>query len=133
MNNEILDDCKSFAEKHRGKNKKSGPNWSTIIIFTKLFDEAFRLDHRVDFLEEYITDFKKAEKKLRDLYPRAFKLIMKEKPFIVVAIDEPYFKKVYELIRSDEMKKGTWREEDECSFLFCVEQNQQILEGQVND
>ena len=51
MNNEILDDCKSFAEIHRGKNKKSGPHWSTIIRFSKLFDEAVRLQQKVDELE----------------------------------------------------------------------------------
>jgi hypothetical protein len=42
-NNEILNDCSWFAEKHRGKNKQSGAHWSTIIRFPKLFDEAVRL------------------------------------------------------------------------------------------
>ena len=56
-NNEILNDCSWFAEKHRGKNKTSGPHWSTIIRFTKLFDEAARLQQRVDTLEAYIADY----------------------------------------------------------------------------
>ena len=56
-NNELLNDCAWFAEKHRGKNKQSGPHWSTIIRFTKLFDEAARLQQRVDTLEAYIDDF----------------------------------------------------------------------------
>jgi thioesterase domain-containing protein len=56
-NNEILNDCSWFAEKHRGKNKLSGAHWSTIIRFTKLFDEAARLQQRVDTLEAYIADY----------------------------------------------------------------------------
>ena len=56
-NNEILNDCSWFAEKHRGKNKQSGAHWSTIIRFTKLFDEATRLQQRVDTLETYIADY----------------------------------------------------------------------------
>lgn len=56
-NNEILNDCAWFAEKYRGKNKQSGPHWSTIIRFTPLFDEATRLQQRVDTLEAYISDF----------------------------------------------------------------------------
>ena len=56
-NNEILNDCSWFAEKHRGKNKQSGPHWSTIIRFTKLFDEAARLQQRVDTLEAYVADY----------------------------------------------------------------------------
>lgn len=51
MDNEIIDDCKYFAEKHRGTNKQSGPYWSTIIRFPKLFDEAVRLLQKVDELE----------------------------------------------------------------------------------
>ena len=55
-NNEILNDCSWFAEKHRGKNKQSGPHWSTIIRFTPLFDEAARLQQRVDALEAIIFE-----------------------------------------------------------------------------
>lgn len=56
-NNEILNDCSWFADKHRGKNKQSGPYWSTIIRFPKLYDEAARLQKRVDTLEAYIDEF----------------------------------------------------------------------------
>jgi len=50
-NNELLNDCAWFAEKHRGKNKQSGAHWSTIIRFPKLFDEAVRLQKRIAELE----------------------------------------------------------------------------------
>ena len=53
MKNEILDDCKLFADKHRGRNKRSGPHWSTIIRFPKLYDEAVRLEKRGEYLEQY--------------------------------------------------------------------------------
>ena len=46
-NNETLNNCAWFAEKHRGKNKQSGAHWSTIIRFTPLFDEAVRLQNQV--------------------------------------------------------------------------------------
>jgi len=54
MNNEVLNDCAWFAEKHRGKNKTSGPHWSTIIRFTPLFDEAVRLQEENERLRETI-------------------------------------------------------------------------------
>ena len=50
--NEILNDCYPFAERHRGKCRTSGPHWSTIIRFVKLFDEAVRLQERVQELEQ---------------------------------------------------------------------------------
>jgi len=57
VDNEILNDCKWYADKHRGKNVKSGPHWSTIIRFPILFDEAVRLRERVDTLEKCISDY----------------------------------------------------------------------------
>ena len=63
-NNELLNDCAWFAEKHRGKNKQSGAHWSTIIRFPKLFDEAVRLQQRVDTLEAYIADYAKDMKEI---------------------------------------------------------------------
>lgn len=46
-------------------------------------------------------------------HPRAAKLMNKRKNFIVIADDEPYFIKAYNLIRLEESRKGTWTEEDE--------------------
>lgn len=48
-----------------------------------------------------------------EFHPRAAKLMRKQKNFLVVAIDEPYFADVYNLIRDNEKKKGTWTSEDE--------------------
>lgn len=62
-NNELLNDCAWFAEKHRGNTWKTGPHWSTIIRFTPLFDEAVRLQKRVDTLEAYIADYQPKENK----------------------------------------------------------------------
>ena len=52
MKTEILDDCKQFADRHRGKNKQSGAHWSTIIRFAPLYDEAVRLQKRIAELEQ---------------------------------------------------------------------------------
>jgi hypothetical protein len=46
-------------------------------------------------------------------HPRAMKLIGKKKPFLVVAIDEPYFVQVYGMIRAHEIQIGRWTDEDE--------------------
>lgn len=54
-----------------------------------------------------------ANESLESFHPRAMKLIRKKKPFIVIAIDEPYFVKAYNLIRDYEKQKCTWSEEDE--------------------
>lgn len=38
-------------------------------------------------------------------HPRAVKLLRKQKNFIVIAEDEPYFAEAYSLIRKNEMSK----------------------------
>ncbi len=53
---------------------------------------------------------------------RAGKLLIKKKPFIVVANDEPYFMGVYETIRENERFKGTWTSEDEDAFLTAMKE-----------
>jgi len=53
---------------------------------------------------------------------RAGKLLLKEKPFVVVAIDEPYFPQVYRMIRSHEKRKGTWTENCEKCFQAWMAQ-----------
>jgi hypothetical protein len=46
-------------------------------------------------------------------HPRAAKLMLKQKNFVAVAIDEPYFADVYGMIRESEKQKGSWTGEDE--------------------
>jgi hypothetical protein len=56
----------------------------------------------------------------KGFHPRAMKLIEKQKNFLVVAIDEPYFRQVYDLIRDNEMNKGTWTIEDENHYIDAL-------------
>jgi len=51
-----------------------------------------------------------------ELYPRAWKLMDERKIFVVVAFHEPYFRMVYEMIREEENRKGTWTEQDEHNY-----------------
>jgi hypothetical protein len=55
-----------------------------------------------------------------EFHPRATKLMLKEKNFIVIAEDEPYFSKAYAMIRVYELAKGTWTEEDERLYLYAL-------------
>ena len=66
----------------------------------------------------------KAETRLRRLYPRVFKLMDKGKYFVVVAFDEPYFLKVYSMIREQEKKIGRWNEEDEKVYQFFQKEDE---------
>ena len=69
--------------------------------------------------DEYVSRAEKAEAELasmRKFHPRAMKLIGKQKNFVVVAEDEPYFCTVYELIRGHEKEIGRWSSEDEQKY-----------------
>jgi hypothetical protein len=50
----------------------------------------------------------------------------------VVAIDEPYFRTVYELIRATEINKGTWTDQDELFFNESCEYNRELLISEEN-
>lgn len=56
-----------------------------------------------------------------EFHPRAMKLIAKRKNFVAVAEDEPYFSKVYGLIRYHEQCKGTWTEGDEELYRIATQ------------
>jgi len=71
-----------------------------------------------------MDEIEKTEKRLRDLYPRVFKLMDKGKYFVVVAFDEPYFLKVYSMIREQEMKIGRWTDEDEKVYQFFQKEDE---------
>ena len=53
-------------------------------------------------------------------HPRAWKLMLKKKPFLVVANDEPYYKDVYILIRQHQLMEEDWTEEDEMFFQAAM-------------
>jgi hypothetical protein len=72
--------------------------------------------------------FEQSQKDLRELLDsrlllntRAGKLLKKNKPFIVVAIDEEYYPQVYRLIRLHEKQKGRWESEDESNFQTALQ------------
>ena len=46
-----IKDMRIFANRHRGKNKLSGPHWSTIIRFPILFDEYKKMKSRAEQAE----------------------------------------------------------------------------------
>jgi hypothetical protein len=56
-------------------------------------------------------------------HPRAVILMENRKNFLVVAEDEPYFLQVYSLIRSHELVKGTWTEDDEMRYQAVLAEN----------
>jgi hypothetical protein len=64
--------------------------------------------------------------------PLAEKLSLKKKPFIVVAIDEPYFKEVYDIIRKEERRKDTWNFDDEMAYVEAIKANRSALNGGKN-
>ena len=39
-----MDDCSQFANRHRGRYVTSGPHWSLIIRFVKLYDYACQME-----------------------------------------------------------------------------------------
>src|SRR5574343_185614 len=49
----LLDDCQQFAERHRGRNITSGPHWSLIIRFVKLFDYACQMEMALQQIDNW--------------------------------------------------------------------------------
>ena len=80
-------------------------------------DEIDKVELNV--MRQTVKILEATQKKINDVFmahPRVTKLMMKNKFFIVVAIDEPYFLNTYLKIRKYEMIKGRWTEEDENRF-----------------
>ena len=67
---------------------------------------------RNETIGEYLTRIDEHNRAIR-FHPRAWKLMTRQKPFVVVSEDEPYYILVYNTIRQSEMAKGTWSAEDE--------------------
>lgn len=82
----------------------SGP---TVNERCKTYPDAIEEIHR-------LRDALETERRLLDC--RAGKLLRKGKNFLVVACDEPYYMRVYHMIRNREIEIGRWTEEDEQEF-----------------
>ena len=93
------------------QNAHEKPLTPTQQKYTPSFAHNFLCDLE-NALREYDDNF--------DFHPRAAKLMVKRKPFIVVAHDEPYFKEVYTMIKLEELLKGTWTKEDEKKYQNYV-------------
>jgi hypothetical protein len=78
-------------------------------LFLDKQDELLKATRKALDLQIQISEFEK-------FHPRAVKLLRKQKKFIVIAVDEPYFIEAFSLIRQHEQQKGTWDESDEASY-----------------
>ena len=58
--------------------------------------------------------------KLRERHPRAMQLLEQDAPFIVIAVDDPYFMVIFDLIRAFKISTGEWMQEDERLFLGAL-------------
>lgn len=63
-----------------------------------------------------MTNHEKILYDMEQFHPRAMKLLRKQKNFIVIADDEPYFREAYAMIRDNEIKIGRWSAEDEQAY-----------------
>lgn len=77
----------------------------------------------MDIQQMVIETYRDALVEFENFHPRATKLIKKKKPFIVVAVDEPYFEQVYTLIKSNEEFKKRWTIGDEAAYHMLINEN----------
>jgi hypothetical protein len=87
--------------------------WASVVASVSIKGESDRRWFKA-------LDFHNGRDRLQELYPRAFKLMDNQKSFLVVASHEPYYKKVYEMIREQETQQSTWTDEDERIYQACV-------------
>lgn len=57
---------------------------------------------------------------------RAGKLLQKGKTFVVVAVDEPYFSFVFDLIRKHEKHRGRWTDDDQRWYDQAIRESFEI-------
>jgi len=91
---------------------------------------VYRLQARVQELEKQASPFLFAGNAILRSENERLKEALKEvpdKPFIVVAVDKPFFKAVYELIRFNEIENGTWTNRDELIYKDLCEINESIF------
>lgn len=71
-------------------------------------------------VEDPVTRILRQFEVFTQFHPRAMKLLVKQKPFLVIAEDEPYYWQVYGIIRDSEKEQGRWTTEDETRYTGAV-------------
>ena len=66
--------------------------------------------------EKLLQEIERLQTTVDGLHPRVLKLLNKNRRFIVIGEHEPYYMQAYALIREQEMKQGTWTENDRVAF-----------------
>lgn len=87
----------------------------------KLRSKSYQNDSLLTFAQSELID---SMSKLLDT--RAGKLLVDDKPFLVVSIYEPYYLDVYDIISKSEIEKGTWTLSDEIEYHKKVAQYLEI-------
>uniref|UniRef100_A0A6M3IGW9 Uncharacterized protein n=1 Tax=viral metagenome TaxID=1070528 RepID=A0A6M3IGW9_9ZZZZ len=67
-------------------------------------------------MNELRAEIERLKAELDLVHPRVLKLAKSGKRFIVIGEHEPYFMAAYAMIRDQEMKQGTWTEEDRVEY-----------------
>lgn len=98
------------AIKHAMKGR-----WSSDI-YNRAYEAMMAVEAENQRLSAEISRINAILEKYGHNHPRAMKLLKKQKPFLVVANDEPYYRQVYDLIRDQEMQNGTWTTSDEWHY-----------------
>lgn len=104
---------------------------NSVDTLIEEFRNGRKFISRIDielFIRE-IVNLRNELERIENFHPIAFKLIMKKKIFLVVAVDEPYFKNVYQMIRAEEINKGSWTDQDEMFFTSSCYYNKNLLES----
>lgn len=102
----------------RAKVRRDVARTAVVAYFDAIIGAEDALRAQLDAANERI----KALEETVSYHPRAFKLMSKQKNFVVVAQDETYFVAVYSLIRDNEKLFGTWTEIDEELYLRAIRQ-----------
>ena|GEM_PF-6308392 len=82
-------------------------------VIRQLAFERDRLKGEVRDLQDEVS---KLNAYCHHVHPRVWKMVAKGRNFLVIGEHEPYYLEAYKMIRDQEMKQGTWTEEDRVAF-----------------